>query len=481
MNAVTAMIPAARGAKNQGRDGAAPGGKDSEESDPRNKKKLQRWGNGSPGSAAPPPIVNEVLRASGRPLDPETRAYMEPRFGVTFGQVRVHHDARAAESARAVDAQAYTVGSQIVFGSGRYAPRSSQGRWLIAHELSHTIQQAGRETHSPLVQKKARGDAASEHALEREADAAANAVVHGGKVGSPLAATPSAPPLQRAPNDPSPPNNSSPQNNSGQLNNPTPQNDPNAQNNSAPAASPTGTTPGGGASKLDFEFDAFISGSLGKPFSSYDYPHDLKNQAAFEADVKAVKGTWLEEPGTFKGLNTGPWCYETEKREFGGGSRRVGFKGTINTDDIGSLANKPNAFSHDTSGSTHVRWTHTGNFTSSGETGSLDGPTSASAPVKSSESHADTSATASTVTTKGSCGYPFKVASPDIDYKLVFNLTKNVGGKTAVRFNVENNLFPYYELLINGGSVWTYTPSSSGPGLINLNRSTSFQSGDWYF
>ena len=66
---------------------------------------------------------------------------MEPRFGHDFGQVRVHTDSSAAESARAVDALAYTMGKDIVFARGQYAPHTSAGQDLLAHELAHTIQQ----------------------------------------------------------------------------------------------------------------------------------------------------------------------------------------------------------------------------------------------------------------------------------------------------------------------------------------------------
>src|SRR5207253_7660299 len=81
-----------------------------------------------------PPIVREVLRSPGQPLDKETRAFMEPRFGYDFGHVRVHADARAAASARAVDALAYTVGSDVVFGATDGLRNSSAGRELLAHE-----------------------------------------------------------------------------------------------------------------------------------------------------------------------------------------------------------------------------------------------------------------------------------------------------------------------------------------------------------
>lgn len=146
-----------------------------------------------------PPIVHDVLRSPGTPLDTVTRAFMEPRFGhdfsrvrinasrlsqseltvssandpleqeadalgesalriplsspsarstqwarADFSRVRIHTDARAADSTRAVNAKAYTVGQDIVFGPGRYAPGTEAGRKLLAHELAHTIQQSGR-------------------------------------------------------------------------------------------------------------------------------------------------------------------------------------------------------------------------------------------------------------------------------------------------------------------------------------------------
>ncbi|MGO9888234.1 MAG: DUF4157 domain-containing protein [Solirubrobacteraceae bacterium] len=90
---------------------------------------------------AAPPVVHEALRGPGAPLDASTRNLMEERLGTDFSHVRVHTGERAAASARAVDALAYTVGSSIVFGSGRYAPHTDQGQRLLAHELVHTIQQ----------------------------------------------------------------------------------------------------------------------------------------------------------------------------------------------------------------------------------------------------------------------------------------------------------------------------------------------------
>ena len=91
---------------------------------------------------AAPPIVHEVLASPGQLLDEATRVFMEPRFGHDFSQVRVHADAKAAESSRAVNALAYTVGRDVVFGTGQYAPHTSEGRRLLAHELTHVLQQS---------------------------------------------------------------------------------------------------------------------------------------------------------------------------------------------------------------------------------------------------------------------------------------------------------------------------------------------------
>jgi hypothetical protein len=97
-------------------------------------------------AGAAPPIVHEVLREPGQPLDPGTRAFFEPRFGHDFSQVRIHTDGKAAESARAINALAFTGGSNIVFAQGRYEPNSEGGRHLLAHELAHTVQQGSHST-----------------------------------------------------------------------------------------------------------------------------------------------------------------------------------------------------------------------------------------------------------------------------------------------------------------------------------------------
>jgi len=90
------------------------------------------------------------LRGGVQPLPESARAYFGPRFGRDFGKVRVHTDTRAAESAKAVQAQAYTFGRDIVFEAGQYAPHSEIGRRLLAHELTHTFQQ-GAAASMPLA------------------------------------------------------------------------------------------------------------------------------------------------------------------------------------------------------------------------------------------------------------------------------------------------------------------------------------------
>ena len=104
---------------------------------------LKPVGTSGAGQTQAPPMVHDVLRSPGQPLDAATRAFMEPRFGHDFSRVRVHSGAAAEQSARDVNAHAYTAGHNIVFAAGRFAPQTHDGRRLIAHELSHVVQQKG--------------------------------------------------------------------------------------------------------------------------------------------------------------------------------------------------------------------------------------------------------------------------------------------------------------------------------------------------
>ncbi len=93
-----------------------------------------------------PPIVHEVLNSPGEKLNEPTRMFFEPRFGHDFGKVRVHTDEKAKESAKSLNALAYTAGENMAFAAGQYAPNTAGGMRLLAHELAHYIQQQNEES-----------------------------------------------------------------------------------------------------------------------------------------------------------------------------------------------------------------------------------------------------------------------------------------------------------------------------------------------
>jgi hypothetical protein len=114
---------------------------------------LQRKAAGGAGDGATQ-ATQASIPSGGEPLSDSVRGYFEPRFGQDFGGVRVHADAGAAESARSLGALAYTVGGDIVFGEGQYAPQTDGGRRLLAHELAHTIQQDAMSGSEPVVMRQ---------------------------------------------------------------------------------------------------------------------------------------------------------------------------------------------------------------------------------------------------------------------------------------------------------------------------------------
>lgn len=153
--------------------GKAPAGEECEEC---RRKKLQRRATG-PQPEEVPPIVHRVLHSQGDALDFSTRTSLEERFGHSFADVRVHTGAEASQSANAVNAEAYTVGHQIVFNSGRYAPHTFAGRQLLGHELTHVVQQRGASFAGPLTIGEASGEfetqaERSEKALDQAKDSA---------------------------------------------------------------------------------------------------------------------------------------------------------------------------------------------------------------------------------------------------------------------------------------------------------------------
>ena len=136
---------------------------------------LQRAAINAAPTSAVPPIVHDVLNSPGQPLDRETRAFMEPRFGHDFSGVRVHTDAKAAQSARAVNALAYTAGRDVVFGPGQYMPETMGGKRLLAHELTHVVQQSMFKVGSGMQRQLEVG--AADDIFEQEADIQASMVV----------------------------------------------------------------------------------------------------------------------------------------------------------------------------------------------------------------------------------------------------------------------------------------------------------------
>ncbi|HTT22845.1 MAG TPA: DUF4157 domain-containing protein [Candidatus Sulfotelmatobacter sp.] len=151
--------------------GATPSGGECEECKKKDASTLQRSAQStSPQNAAfAPPIVDDVLRSPGQPLDHVSRAFFEPRFGHDFGHVRVHADEKSAESARSVNALAYTVGSQIVFARDQYRPTDSEGLRLMAHELTHVMQQEGQSGMDRHLRINDPGDAFEGQAMRNAA------------------------------------------------------------------------------------------------------------------------------------------------------------------------------------------------------------------------------------------------------------------------------------------------------------------------
>ncbi len=138
----------------------------------------RRLAGGSRPSRVPatPPVTGA---RDGDRMDATTMTFMAGRFGRDFADVRVHTDAVAAESARALDARAYTVGRDIVFGAGQYAPSTDYGRRTLAHELAHVVQQGNGRTQAPADDPGSRLVSDPSDDLEREADVASRRAMAG--------------------------------------------------------------------------------------------------------------------------------------------------------------------------------------------------------------------------------------------------------------------------------------------------------------
>ena len=129
----------------------------------------------------PPAVSHELestiksIRGGGQPISSSDRRFFEPRFGQDFGQVRIHNDAQAANVARSINARAFTLGKNVVFGSGEYTPGTGKGRHLLAHELTHVMQQGSvpniqqQSVHDyvPHVQRHDMGTRMASHVVQR--------------------------------------------------------------------------------------------------------------------------------------------------------------------------------------------------------------------------------------------------------------------------------------------------------------------------
>jgi len=139
------------------------------------------------------PVLDVVGSGGGSPLDRDTRTDMESRLGHDFGDVRVHTDSRAHDSATAVNAHAYTVGSNVVFQRDKYDPSSTEGKTMLAHELTHVVQQrSGPVDGTPTGGGVQISDPSDR--FEREAEANAE---HAMSAPAPTVMSPAGPAVQR--------------------------------------------------------------------------------------------------------------------------------------------------------------------------------------------------------------------------------------------------------------------------------------------
>ena len=132
-------------------------------------QEVQRWA-ASPAPSAVPANVQQVLGSSGAPLGDSVRAPMEARFGHSFADVRVHTDDAAARSAAAIQAHAYTFGRHVVMGAGRWQPHTPAGQKLLAHELTHVVQQSGSNSSPSQATSISNPHDPAEHEAVTESD-----------------------------------------------------------------------------------------------------------------------------------------------------------------------------------------------------------------------------------------------------------------------------------------------------------------------
>jgi hypothetical protein len=345
-----------------------------------------------------PQIVHDVLSSPGQPLDTDARSFMEPRFGHDFSQVRVHTDAKAAESARAVNALAYTVGRDVVFGAGQYTPQKTEGKRLTAHELVHTIQQGSGLQRVPATLETSN----PEDVAEKEAQAAADAVVQGRSF-APRALQ--APLIAREPPPSTPPA-------------------PPVATSAAPASASTAIK------TVKVWLNAFIPDSV--PGKTKPAPGPLAGKTMLDGPIFSE-------------------CYLTDNRSF--------------DSDIHASSRMHSEIEIDVSGPSetfhwhHCDETHEVNCTTGAAVCTKSGRTSDMAFTGLRGSSASTIQ----VDLKGASNNPCYSGSPDIDYEGA--VTINVGSRT-VEFDGKIDEFPAFEMYAtaNGGAGVTMFNTRPLPG-----------------
>jgi len=146
------------------------------------------------------PVLDVVGSGGGSPLAPDVREDMESRLGHDFSDVRVHHDAAAHDSAKAVNAHAYTVGSNVVFQRDAYDPSSTAGKTMLAHELTHVVQQRAGAVDGTATGGGIRVSDPSDR-FEREASANAERVMSAPAAAPPVTPGPAAVQREAAPEE----------------------------------------------------------------------------------------------------------------------------------------------------------------------------------------------------------------------------------------------------------------------------------------
>jgi hypothetical protein len=226
---------------------------------------------------------------------------------------------------------------------------------------------------------------------------------------------------------------------------------------------------------LKLEMFAFINGRLGKLFRQLVNEKGLKNQAEFDRAVAAIKGTWAQEPDPIGGALQG-WNFGTDNRDFGGGTFRLGITATINTSDIGKLQSKASVFQIDCTASHRVRASYSRSITLGGfeKTGTVE-TMERIAPATGSQSAQD-SQNFSRCDVTGAASYPFSAFAPNIDINVQWHLRLDPSsGRVHVMAKGKHDQFPFYEVLVNSKSIYQYRPTTTGPGLINLNMRHDFE------